>query len=80
MEVRAKISNMVTASNFWFLSKDSTHEIDVLEAYGSGRADQQWFSERLHLSHHVFIRNPFQDYQPKTDDTLVCTKRHKVER
>ncbi|MDO6720742.1 beta-agarase [Psychrosphaera sp. 1_MG-2023] len=69
MEVRAKISNMVTASNFWFLSKDSTQEIDVLEAYGSDRADQKWFSERLHLSHHVFIRNPFQDYQPKTDDT-----------
>lgn len=69
MEVRAKISNMVTASNFWFLSKDSTQEIDVLEAYGSDRKGQEWFAERLHLSHHVFIRQPFTDYQPKTNDT-----------
>lgn len=69
MEVRAKISDMVTASNFWLLSKDSTQEIDVLEAYGSGRPDQTWFAERIHLSHHVFIRTPFQDYQPTSTDT-----------
>ena len=69
LEVRAKISNSVLASNFWMLSADSTQEIDVLEAYGSDRKGQEWFAERLHLSHHVFIREPFQDYQPTTDDT-----------
>lgn len=64
MEARAKLSNMVLASDFWFLSADSTEEIDVIEAYGSDRPGQEWFAERLHLSHHVFIRDPFQDYQP----------------
>jgi beta-agarase len=28
-----------------------------------------YFSKRLHLSHHVFIRDPFQDYQPTSDAT-----------
>jgi agarase len=40
-----------------------------LEAYGSARSDQTWTAQRLHLSHHVFIRNPFQDYQPTDDGT-----------
>jgi len=69
MEIRAKLSNSVLASDFWLLSADSTQEIDVLEAYGGDRKSNQWYAERLHLSHHVFIREPFQDYQPKTDDT-----------
>ncbi|MBD1390139.1 family 16 glycosylhydrolase [Neiella sp. HB171785] len=69
LEVRAKLSNLVMASDFWLLSPDSTEEIDVLEAYGSDRPDQAWFAERLHLSHHVFIRDPFQDYQPSSADT-----------
>ncbi len=69
MEIRAKLMNQVLASDFWLLSKDSTEEIDVLEAYGGDRPENKWFAERLHLSHHVFIREPFQDYQPKTDDT-----------
>ncbi|MCU4676267.1 RICIN domain-containing protein [Catenovulum sp. 2E275] len=64
VEARAKISNLVLASDIWLLSADSTQEIDVLEAYGSDRPDQTWFAERIHLSHHVFIREPFQDYQP----------------
>lgn len=67
VEARAKISGLVMASNVWMLSADSTQEIDILEAYGSNRAGEQWMAERLHLSHHVFIRNPLQDYQP-TDD------------
>ncbi len=65
MEVKAKVSNMVLASDFWLLSPDSTQEIDALEAYGSDRPGQEWFAERVHISHHVFIREPFQDYQPK---------------
>lgn len=67
VEAKVKISGLVLASNVWMLSKDSTQEIDIIEAYGSQRPDQQWTAERLHLSHHVFIRSPFQDYQP-TDD------------
>lgn len=69
LEIRAKISNSVLASNFWMLSEDSTQEIDVLEAYGGERKENEWFAQRLHLSHHVFIREPFQDYQPTSDDT-----------
>lgn len=69
VEVRAKLANQVLASDFWLLSADSTQEIDVLEAYGGDREGNTWFAERLHLSHHVFIREPFADYQPKSDDT-----------
>ncbi len=67
VEASVKINGLVMASNVWMLSKDSTQEIDVLEAYGSARPDQTWTAQRVHLSHHVFIRNPFQDYQP-TDE------------
>ncbi|MGX5856541.1 family 16 glycosylhydrolase [Dyadobacter jiangsuensis] len=69
IEARAKLSNSVLASDVWLLSPDDTQEIDILEAYGASwsegaQKDQKWFDERIHLSHHVFIRNPFQDYQP----------------
>jgi len=67
MEVRAKLSESVLASAVWMLSDDSTEEIDNLEAYGE--LSNSWFSTRLHLSHHTFIRSPFQDYQPKSDET-----------
>ncbi|MDF1754214.1 MAG: family 16 glycosylhydrolase [Verrucomicrobiales bacterium] len=66
-EARAKVSNQVLASAVWMLSEDSTEEIDIIEAYGSDRPGQEWYAERMHLSHHVFIRKPFQDYQPKDD-------------
>ena len=65
IEANAKVSDMVLANAVWMLSPDSTQEIDVLEAYGSGRPGQEWFAHRMHLSHHVFIREPFQDYQPR---------------
>lgn len=69
IEARTKISNSVLASNVWLLSPDDTQEIDIQEAYGSSysegaQRDQTWFAERIHISHHVFIREPFQDYQP----------------
>lgn len=69
IEARAKISNSVLSSDVWMLSPDDTQEIDMLEAYGSSFSegtgkDQSWFAQRIHISHHVFIRNPFQDYQP----------------
>ena len=69
IETRAKIMNSVLANGAWLLSADDTQEIDFMEAYGSSYSegvakDQTWYAERMHLSHHVFIRNPFQDYQP----------------
>jgi agarase len=64
VEAKVKISGLVLASNVWMLSADSTQEIDVVEAYGSQRPSEAWTAHRLHLSHHVFTRNPFQDYQP----------------
>ncbi|MFC2113028.1 T9SS type A sorting domain-containing protein [Bacteroidota bacterium] len=68
-EARAKISNSTLASDVWLLSPDDTQEIDIMEAYGAGysagtQENQTWFAERVHISHHVFIRSPFQDYQP----------------
>lgn len=65
IEANAKISDMVLANAVWMLSPDSTQEIDVIEAYGSSRPGEEWFAHRMHLAHHVFIREPFQDYQPK---------------
>lgn len=67
MEARVKISESSLASAVWMLSEDSTQEIDNLEAYGD--KTQNYYNKRLHLSHHTFIRNPFQDYQPKGNDT-----------
>lgn len=70
MEARVKISESSLASAVWMLSADSTQEIDNLEAYGD--KTNNYFSKRLHLSHHVFIRNPFQDYQPTGSETYYA--------
>lgn len=68
VETKVKISNSVLASNVWMLSPDDTQEIDIIEAYGgSDTEENKWFSERIHLSHHMFIRSPFEDYQPSDD-------------
>ncbi len=65
VETSVKIMNSVLASDVWMLSPDDTQEIDICEAYGADRWNNEWFSpKRLHLSHHVFIRTPFQDWQP----------------
>lgn len=71
VETRVKVANAFFASDIWMLSPDDTQEIDILEAYGAQnpRNEQDWFSRRFHISHHVFIRNPFQDYQPKDPST-----------
>jgi agarase len=71
LEARVKITNLTLANAFWLLSPDSTQEIDVIESYGSDREGQEWFDQRMHLSHHVFIREPFQDYQPKDSGSWV---------
>ncbi|CDF79868.1 beta-agarase A (GH16) [Formosa agariphila KMM 3901] len=67
MEVKVKLSNSVLSSAVWMLSEDSTQEIDNLETFGE--KENEYFSKRLHLSHHVFIRSPFQDYQPLGTET-----------
>ncbi len=74
IEARAKVMNSTLASDVWLLSADDTQEIDILEAYGadyseSAQKEQSYFSKKIHISHHVFIREPFQDYQPKDAGT-----------
>ncbi len=71
VEVRTRVANAFYASDIWMLSPDDTQEIDILEGYGAQnpRNGQEYFSTRLHISHHVFIRQPFQDYQPKDPST-----------
>lgn len=71
VETKVKVTNAVIASDVWLLSPDDTQEIDIIEAYGGPGDDNrnQWFSERIHLSHHTFIRNPFTDYQPTDTGT-----------
>lgn len=74
VEVKMKIMNSTLASNTWLLSPDDTQEIDIVEAYGSSfsekaNADLSYFAKKIHLSHHVFIRTPFADYQPTDSGT-----------
>lgn len=69
IEAKIKIMNSVLANGAWLLSPDDTQEIDFMEGYGatysqSAQEDISWWAERMHVSHHVFIRNPFQDWQP----------------
>ena len=71
IEANVKIMNSVLASDVWLLSADDTQEIDICEAYGGSRWNNPWFSEkRIHLSHHVFIREPFQDWQPSDEGSF----------
>ncbi|MBJ7880137.1 beta-agarase [Gelidibacter salicanalis] len=71
IEARVKIMNSVLANAFWLLSPDDTQEIDIVEAYGGDRWTNTWFSpKRVHLSHHVFIRDPFQDWQPSDEGSF----------
>lgn len=70
IETRMKIMNSVMANAVWLLNDKSTEEIDIVEGYGATYANsngtsRDWFAKRMHLSHHTFIRDPFQDYQPK---------------
>ena len=73
MEARVRLSDCVLANNVWMLSSDSEEEIDMMETYPSSRPSQNYFDERMHLSHHVFIRKPFQDYQPRDEEGVFGT-------
>ena len=71
VEARVKIMNSTLANAVWLLSPDDTQEIDIIEAYGSDRWNNAWFGpDRIHLSHHVFIRSPFQDWQPHDEGSF----------
>ncbi|MEM0913796.1 MAG: family 16 glycosylhydrolase [Planctomycetota bacterium] len=79
IEGRAKVPNTVLASALWLLSPCDTREIDFMEAYGAdysenAKKSQTWFSHRMHVSHHMFIRDPFQDYQPKDEGTWIYSE------
>ena len=71
VESRVRVADAVTASDVWLLSADDTQEIDIIEAYGGLGQDNRnvWAAQRIHLSHHTFIRQPFQDYQPTDANT-----------
>nr|AXP07831.1 beta-agarase [uncultured bacterium] len=74
VEAMAKISNSTMASDVWMLSPDATQEIDIIEAYGGDRINGEnarkfYGPDRIHLSHHIFIRKPFCDYQPQDPST-----------
>jgi agarase len=71
LEAMVKPTNNTMANAVWMLSADSTREIDAMESYGSDRPGQEWFDQRMHVSHHVFIREPFQDYQPKDGGSWI---------
>lgn len=71
VETYVKIMKSVLASDVWMLSPDDTQEIDICEAYGGDRWTNEWFSnKRVHISHHVFIRSPFQDWQPNDEGSF----------
>ncbi|WBU89033.1 T9SS type A sorting domain-containing protein [Cellulophaga omnivescoria] len=67
VEASIKVMNSSLASDIWLLSPDDTQEIDIIECYGGPGDDNRngFFANKIHLSHHVFIRPPnFKDYQP----------------
>ncbi|MBO0593610.1 T9SS type A sorting domain-containing protein [Cellulophaga sp. E16_2] len=67
VEASIRVMNSSLASDIWLLSPDDTQEIDIIECYGGPGSDNRnsFFSSKIHLSHHVFIRPPnFKDYQP----------------
>lgn len=72
IESSAKVMNSVMACAVWLLSPDDTKEIDFVESYGHDtRWTNPWFNnQRIHVSHHVFIRNPFQDWQPHDEGSF----------
>ncbi|TXG34777.1 T9SS type A sorting domain-containing protein [Seonamhaeicola maritimus] len=75
VEIRARIMNSVLANGGWMLSPDDTQEIDFMEGYGatwseSTGTSQSWYAQGMHMSHHVFIRTPFQDWQPSEFNSI----------
>ncbi|PKQ61860.1 beta-agarase [Labilibaculum filiforme] len=69
IESKVSVADIVLASDFWLLSPDDTQEIDIIECYGGADQGNEYFSKFIHLSHHSFVRDPFQDYQPRDKST-----------
>lgn len=65
IESSVSVANISLASDVWLLSPDDTQEIDMIECYGGADNGNAFFAKDIHLSHHSFVRNPFQDYQPR---------------
>ncbi|AUS06230.1 carbohydrate-binding protein [Pseudotamlana carrageenivorans] len=65
VEASISVANIALASDVWLLSADDTQEIDIIECYGGADSGNAFFAKDIHLSHHSFVRNPFQDYQPR---------------
>ncbi len=66
VEAKVRVMNSALATDVWLLSPDDTQEIDIIECYGGPMSDNRnsFFAPSVHLSHHVFVRSPFKDYQP----------------
>ncbi|MBB3699659.1 Ig-like domain-containing protein [Flammeovirga yaeyamensis] len=73
MEARVKQPSCMLAANIWMISQDETEELDMLESYPNVQEDGGWLDQRIHLSHHTFIRDPFQDYQPRDEHGVKGT-------
>ncbi|MCF7352983.1 hypothetical protein [Vibrio sp. CK2-1] len=69
VEASVSLADISLASAVWLLSPDDTQEIDILEAYAGADNGNDYFSKMIHLSHHSFIREPFQDYQPRDENS-----------
>lgn len=67
IEARVKLSTAFLANDIWMLSTDQTQELDVCEAYPTTNPDWIWFDRQIHVAHHIFVREPFQNWAP-TDD------------
>ena len=65
VEANVSVANIALASDVWLLSPDDTQEIDIIECYGGAGSGNSYFAQFIHLSHHSFVRSPFQDYQPR---------------
>ena len=79
VEANLKMNQLPMGSDFWMISQDQTQEIDILEAFGTTRPEYNWFSKRLHLSHHTFDRTNggFKDYQPSDENGIEGTWYHR---
>ncbi|WP_194768086.1 T9SS type A sorting domain-containing protein [Tamlana sp. I1] len=69
VEASVSVANIALASDVWLLSPDDTQEIDIIECYGGADSNNGFFAKDIHLSHHSFVRQPFQDYQPRGKNT-----------
>ncbi|OHX67171.1 Ig-like domain-containing protein [Flammeovirga pacifica] len=73
MEAKVRQPSCMLAANIWMISQDETEELDMLESYPNVQEDGGWLDQRIHLSHHTFIRDPFQDYQPRDEHGVKGT-------